>query len=144
MLTYLMDDNITNNLIKCLQSENDEFIGMIANVHCSHTPCHSCATSFTRESEEGGIFNRISKGKPVCVVCSCQNHYTRRNDMLPYEKTNFLSVLNETIKDQPLQFSFDSKNLFTSYPVLLMKFEPIDSTWSVDDGHYRTMILRQQ
>ena len=114
-----------------LKTREDTFIGLIAHSHCSHTPCATCATSFSREREERGILNQIANGKPVFVLCSCQNHYERKPPMLQYEQTTYCQGTepSRVFKDQledPSCFSIAAAvpPVFSPYPVVLLKFDP--------------------
>jgi hypothetical protein len=61
---YLQDARVMNYLRQRLDVSNPNFVGLVVSAHCSHTPCHSCMTSFTREAETGGVFSVIVNGKP--------------------------------------------------------------------------------
>jgi hypothetical protein len=88
-LSYLCDHRIITFLQKALNVDDDKFVGLVVHAHCSHTPCHTCATSFTREIELGGVLSNLAKGKKVMFLCSCAEHYKRPAKMLGYKKTKF-------------------------------------------------------
>lgn len=139
--TYLRDTRVQRYLQKYLEVNADSFIGVIVNAHCSHTPCHTCATSFTREAELGGVFHQIANGRTVHILCSCQAHYERPNKgeakMLQYQETGFFEHLKqkELLKGRPT-LSFNSGADKSPYPVVLMKSNPETGNFSVDFEHY--------
>jgi len=143
---YLSDIRIISYLRKKIGVEEEGFIGMIANAHCSHTPCHSCATTFTRESETGGILSVIANGFPVYVLCSCQNHYkrpdTKEARMLKYAETLFYENLMMKKENDPIFFSFNRKDAPVPYPIVLLKHDPSseDYPFSVDIEHYKQLV----
>ncbi len=142
--TYLKDHRVMDYLRKRLGVESQKFVGLIVNAHCSHTPCHSCMTSFTREIESGGVFNDIAKGKPVHVLCSCQWHYKRPKEMLPYDQTHFFDSLKEDVASLSLPYpAFMDKGFErTPYPVVLL--ESISGgAWRVATEHYKQIWHRQ-
>lgn len=96
-LNYILDDRIKDYLFRALKVRDPNTIGVLVNVHCSYTPCSTCATSFTRELEmEQGILRMIGNGKPVFLFCSCQNHYPRSvstiGARLDYKNTTYLET----------------------------------------------------
>lgn len=141
--TFLSDRRVLEYLKRRLDVNNANFIGLIVHEHCSHTPCHTCATTLTRESENGGLLYNISNGKPVHVICSCQKHYERPSKgdakMLPYQQTSFYEELKKTTS-QHHQCSFDSSFTIQPYPIVLLCFNPKDNSFSIDEEHYKRLI----
>lgn len=135
-LNYLYDHRVIRVLQDSLESNHADFVGLIVHVFCSHTPCHTCATSIAREREAGGIFSQISKGKKVMISCSCMEHYQRPKRMLQYDKTTSLDYItskNET-KETIFNFSTDDSTL-DPYPVVKITYTADEENmWSVDSG----------
>lgn len=132
---YLQDARVMNYLRQRLDVSNPNFVGLVVSAHCSHTPCHSCMTSFTREAETGGVFSVIVNGKPVHVLCSCRRHYERK-DMLPYDKTHFFDRLKvATTLSKPYPVNLDAHSERMPYPVVLLEPNP-DGSWKVGKEHY--------
>jgi hypothetical protein len=132
---YLQDARVMNYLRQRLDVSNPNFVGLVVSAHCSHTPCHSCMTSFTREAETGGVFSVIVNGKPVHVLCSCRRHYERK-DMLPYDKTRFFDHLKvATTLSKPYPVNLDAHSERIPYPVVLLEPNP-DGSWKVGKEHY--------
>lgn len=140
--TYLRDQRIIKYLQERLNVDSPNFVGMIVSAHCSHTPCHSCSTSFTREMESGGVFNKIVKDKSAHVLCSCQWHYSRPKEMLRYDQTFFFENLRD---DSKLLAShkviLDPGSIRIPYPVVLLESNP-DGKWKVGFEHYQKIISK--
>lgn len=144
-LDYLYSESVIKYLKNCLlqQSHNGELVGLIVHSHCSHTPCTTCATSFSSELEKDGVFRKIANNKPVFMICSCQNHYERKPPMLTYEKTLYCSANGETTLDQESSFDLSSSDR-TPYPVILLKYDPNQDSFAVELQKIKSMQSSQK
>ena len=131
-LSYLHDHRVGASLQHALRVNDPAFVGLVVNTHCSHTPCHTCATSFTRERELGGVFSNIALGKKVMFVCSCAEHYKRQKKMLGYEKTTFREQIMRGVENESnvLDFSMEAPPL--PYPIVKLTYDEITEGWSID------------
>ena len=150
-LDFLSDERIVTYLHTYLDLDNPDVKALLVNLHCSHTPCSLCATSLARESEEGGIFKIIAKGKPVFLFCSCQNQYERKEPMILYPETTFLDnatlSLDKTKLDgqitAPSIFNIDEEKALLPFPIVLMRFTPqtnIHGAFDIDDMLLKKML----
>jgi hypothetical protein len=132
-LSYLYDNRVIGYLQKNLDVSNSNFIGLIVHAHCSHTPCHTCATSFARERENnGGIFSIIAGGKKVMFLCSCQEHYKRPSKMLQYKQTTFGQTLKSGQHDQEIIFDFSEGASLSPYPIVKLAYKAEENSWEED------------
>jgi hypothetical protein len=132
-LSYLYDHRVVTYLQNSLNVDRGDFVGLIVHAHCSHTPCHTCATSLTRERELGGIFSRIAKGRKVMVLCSCQEHYLRPKKMLPYEQTTANQHVETDRHHESTMLDFSIDAPLMPYPVVKLMYDAGTRIWSVDD-----------
>lgn len=150
-LCFLNDDRI-----RCsVGIEDQKVIGIIINAHCSHTPCCSCTTSFTREVEDGGIFKSIFNGKKIFFICSTQNHYPREpKGMIRYDDTNFVGNINpdaeleteerrltENMK-QSLDFEISQQpdHINKPYPIILMEYNDDNNEFEFNEFQYKLSV----
>lgn len=143
-LSYLYDHRVRISLQKALNVDDHKFVGLVVHAHCSHTPCHTCATSFTRESELGGVLSSLAKGKKVSFLCSCAEHYKRPAKMLGYEKTLFReSLLTDHANDiNVIDFSMEVQPL--PYPIVKLTYDAITAGWSVYQTFLKGLIRPEE
>lgn len=138
---YLFDKAVFEYLQKTLAIREDRIKGLIIHLHCSHTPCSSCATAIARECEQGGLFYEMARGKPIKVISSCSSHYDRPIGMVPYKNTKWLESL---ISADGILFCLDEKSELSKqnlpYPVTLLKFDPRLSSFNVNEEQYRLFL----
>lgn len=137
-LDYLCDDRVGVSLQEAMGARESHFAGCIVHVHCSHTPCSTCATSLSREREEGGILWEIAARHPVFILCSARNLYERKPPMVPYNQvtccqshdaTPFLEQL-----DAPSSFVFSPSASPMPYPMVLLREGATRETLEFDRG----------
>ena len=100
--------------------------------HCSHTPCHTCATSFTRERELGDALSNLAKGKKVMFLCSCAEHYNRPAKILGYEKTKFKEHIALKTENESNVFDFSMSRPLAPYPIVKLTYDDKAEAWSID------------
>ncbi|MEI8295984.1 MAG: hypothetical protein WCG04_05630 [Alphaproteobacteria bacterium] len=93
VLDYISDVRVYEYLQTSLHITDNLTKGVIIHIHCSQTPCGTCSTSFARECEAGGIFSKISNGKPIKIICTCSQHYPRKRPGVLYDSTRWLQGL---------------------------------------------------
>jgi hypothetical protein len=127
-LDFIQDERVIAYLMRSLDITNPLVKGVLINIHCSDTPCSTCATSFARESQRGGIFKRISGDKAVGIVCSCRKHYPRKAPAISYARTTWLEGAGLDADDQlagditaPYVLNLDNPEFFSPMPVILLK-----------------------
>lgn len=142
-LDYLWDERVMRDLQRRLRIDDSQFVGCIVHVHCSHTPCHSCATSLSREMEPGGVFTTLVNDRPVFLLGSCQNHYERKPPMLPYERTTYCRSETPFVEqlDNPTVFDLASP-LSRPYPWVLLEYEPRSGIFQFDRRKVLDMVGR--
>lgn len=131
-LAYLYDHRVGTSLQHALRVNDPAFVGLVVNTHCSHTPCHTCATSFSRERELGGVFSNIALGKKVMFVCSCAEHYKRPQKMLGYEKTTFSEQIMRGVESEGNMLDFSMEAPPLPYPIVKLTYDEITGGWSID------------
>jgi len=116
-MDFLQDKRVISYLMKVLKSEDPTVKGILINIHCRKTPCSTCATSIARESEEGGVFKRISANKPVGVLVSCSKYHRRaKNALIKYANTFWLAGGIEL----PYDLNLDDSAAFSPIPIVLL------------------------
>ncbi|MDP2193704.1 MAG: hypothetical protein Q8K36_04195 [Alphaproteobacteria bacterium] len=117
-LDYMSTDETQSFLKEITGIKREDVVGIIIHVHTTETPCGgSCATSLTRETESGGIFNKIFDCKPVKIICTSSHHYNRGDGQIPYDDTFFNEFLSVS-PPNPIEFSISSAEIHP-YPIVL-------------------------
>ncbi|WP_032113173.1 hypothetical protein [Candidatus Paracaedibacter symbiosus] len=140
---YLMNKVNTSDSVK----------GVIINVHCSHTPCCSCAAVFAAEIQEGGTLKSIFKNRSIFLICSTQQWYKRpeKVGMIQYNNTKFLHGAKtshidlslsieeieenlirdiESSQNKALEFCID-ENKNTPYPIVQLAYNEKSNSFGI-------------
>jgi hypothetical protein len=87
-------------------------------------PCCSCATALAAEIQDNGVFKVIFGEKvKIYLMCSAQYWYDRKNDMINYNETKYLSELNGL-----------------AYPIVPLKFDVAQRAFNIDTDLYDTKL----
>lgn len=118
-LDFISDTRIIEYLRRETGVTDEKVVGVIAHVHTSETPCGgACTTSFARECEAGGLFNRIFLGKPVKLINTASKHYERPEGQIRYDDTRYKEALL-SLGQEPIPIEFSLTNPTATYPIIL-------------------------
>jgi len=117
-LDFISDTRIINYLREATRVADEKVVGVMVHVHTSETPCGGvCTTSFAREGEIGGLFNRIFQ-KPVKLINTASKHYERPDGQIRYDDTRYKEVLRP-FNEEPAPIEFSLTNVTAAYPIIL-------------------------
>ncbi len=118
---FFQDINVIKNLKELLRdaAEGNDLEALIVHIHCTQTPCSHCATSLTRETEDGGVLKTLSAGKVVVLLGSCSKHYQRPEKLISYKA---LLQFQEESSGAEEVWEYDLEECFSPrlYPIVLM------------------------